>query len=112
VMEYADADVLSCAEIFLQQQADWAKDENRTLNNIVSLMNDMLLFLVEIERNGIMIDTEKLSEVKEQYQTELVQIEKTLNDIVSDVMGDSPINLNSGADITKVVFSREVKDRN
>ena len=36
---------------------------------------------------------------------------KNLNDIVTEVMGDTPINLDSGADMTKVIFSREVKNR-
>ena len=39
-------------------------------------------------------------------------LNKRLEQIVEEVMGDTPINLASGADMTKVVYSREVIDRN
>lgn len=112
VIDYADTDVLSCAEIFLQQW-DYFRhnEESRNLNNIVILMNDMLEFLVEIERNGIAIDREALEAVRIEYQEELEGLERDLNRIVSEVMGDTPINLNSGEDISKVVYSREVPDK-
>lgn len=111
VLEYADADVLSCAEIFIQQYEQFHNTEPKGLLNIVDLMNEMLLFLVEIERNGIKIDVEELEKVKEQYTIELDQLEKDLSEIAYNVMGDTPINLRSGADISKIVFSREVTDR-
>ena len=112
VIEYADADVLSTAEIYQAQQKDLLKESNVGLLPTFTLMNEMLLFLVELERNGIAIDTDTLGAVKTQYQAEKVQIEKDLDAIVADVMGDTPINLNSGVDMTAVVYSRTVKDRN
>jgi DNA polymerase I-like protein with 3'-5' exonuclease and polymerase domains len=75
-------------------------------------MNEMLLFLVELERNGIAIDRDTLAEVKTQFVAEKLQIEKDLDFIVADVMGDTPVNLNSGVDMTAVVYSRRVNDRN
>lgn len=108
ILEYADADVLSCAEIFLQQQKDWLEEENLTLVNIVDLMNEMLDFIVEIEHNGIFIDTDKLEEVGAAFQKERDEIELTLNKIARDVMGDTPISLTSGIDVSKLVYSREV----
>ena len=111
VMEYADSDVLSCAEIFVQQQNEWKETANLTLVNIVTLMNDMLDFLIEIERNGIMIDRNNLAKVKADYEAELEDINKKLLTIVEDVMGDTPINMNSGADVTQVVFSRKLVNR-
>ena len=74
-------------------------------------MNEMLLFLVEIERNGIKIDQDELAKVEQDFVTEKQQLEIALRDIVTDVMGDTPINLNSGADMTKVIYSREVINR-
>ena len=110
VIEYGDGDVLSCAEIFLKQWEYYfaQQDQSRKLHQIVTLMNDMLLFLVEIERNGIAIDEASLQLVKEEYEAEQTQLRKDLDRIVADVMGDIPINLNSGADISKIVYSREV----
>ena len=112
VIEYADADVLSCAEIYLAQQKDLEKESNKGLQPIYDLMNEMLLFLVEIERNGIAIDIETLHKVRDEYLAEKETIERRLDEIVADVMGDTPINLNSGIDMTAVVYSRRVNDRN
>jgi DNA polymerase I-like protein with 3'-5' exonuclease and polymerase domains len=111
VIEYADADVLSCAEIYMAQLEDLQEDQNRGLYPVYTLMNEMLLFLCEIERNGICIDLSILSTVEEQFVEEKRKIEHDLESIVSDVMGDTPINLNSGVDMTKVVYSREINDR-
>jgi DNA polymerase I-like protein with 3'-5' exonuclease and polymerase domains len=111
VLEYAEADVLSCAEIYLDQQTDLLSDRNRGLLPVYDLMNEMLLFLVEIESNGIAIDREALAAVEKDYVAEKAQIEKTLDEIVKNVMGDTPINLQSGADMSKVIYSREVVDK-
>lgn len=112
VAEYVRADVLSCAEIFLQQWWEFHDEEHyRKLINIIDLMNEMLLFLVEIERNGLKIDMEALQQVKKSYLEEQAQLISDLNKLVSDVMGDTPINLNSGADISMVVYSRKVLNR-
>jgi len=112
VLEYAEADVISCGEIYLDQQDEYAAKSNRSLAETVKLMNEMLLFLVEIERNGIKIDLDVLGDIKKQFQQEQEDLNKRLEEIVEEVMGDTPINLASGADMTKVVYSREVIDRN
>lgn len=111
VLEYAEADVISCAEIFLSQAEELAHPDNNGLSGTVDLMCEMLHFLIEIERNGIRIDLDVLSEVEKQFSAEKAAIETRLEEIVRSVMGDTPINLNSGPDMTKVVFSREVTDR-
>ena len=111
VVEYADTDVLSCAEIYVAQMQDLKKASNQSLAGVANVMNEMLLFLVEIERNGIKIDQDELAKVEQDFLTEKQQLEIALRDIVTDVMGDTPINLNSGVDITKVIYSREVINR-
>jgi len=111
VIEYADTDVLSCAEIYLAQRHDLTKESNASLEPVFDLTNEMLLFLVEIERNGIQIDWEELERVERDFIDEKRELEVALNEIVVNCMGDTPINLNSGADMTKVVYSREVVNR-
>ena len=111
VIEYAEADIVSCGEVYLSQMADFAKEENQSLENIVTLMNEMLAFLMEIETNGIYVDMDALQQVKQDLTVEHAQITRRLKDIVEQVMGDTPINLNSGADMTKVVYSRQMVDR-
>ena len=111
VDEYAEADVISCAEIFIEQIEDLKKDENKGLSPVFLLMNDNLQFLVEIERNGIMIDLDELQKVKEQYEQEQQDLTSRLNEIARGVLGDRPFNLNSGPDQCKIVYSRTVTDR-
>jgi len=112
VIEYAEADVIACREIYHAQQADFAEDRNASLLNIVYLMNDMLQFLVEIERNGVKIDNTALQRIKTHFLKEQAELQHDLNEIVEEVMGDTPINLNSNADLFSVIYSREVIDRN
>jgi DNA polymerase I-like protein with 3'-5' exonuclease and polymerase domains len=111
VIEYADADVLSCAEIYLSQQEDLLKDSNKGLKPVFTLMNEMLMFLCEIESNGIKIDLDILADVEKQFLAEKAELERTLSEIIADTMGDTPINMNSGADMSKVIYSREVVDK-
>jgi DNA polymerase I-like protein with 3'-5' exonuclease and polymerase domains len=108
VEEYLEADVLSTAEIFIDQIGEWIKEKNKTLWNIVILMNEMLLFLAEIEKNGIKIDKEKLAEIEADYKRELQQLESDLESIARQVLGDTPFSLTSPLDISKIVYSREV----
>lgn len=112
VLEYAEADVQSCADIYLDQLSDYADAKNKGLVPVRKAMNEMLMFLVEIERNGVKIDLDALEDVEVQYLDERDEIHARLNAVVKDVMGDTPINLNSGADMSMVVYSRRVKDRN
>jgi len=112
MLEYAETDVTSCREIYEAQQQDLEKPSNVGLRPVFDLMNEMLEFLVEIESNGIRIDLDALAEVEKEFVSEKAEIEGRLERIISDVMGDRPINLNSGADMSMVVYSRRVKDKN
>lgn len=109
VVEYAEADVQSCAEIFIAQIEDLREEKNKGLINTFKLMNEMLYFLCEIEHNGIHIDKDILQEVGDAYRAEKKEIKAKLEEIVQDVMGDTPINLNSGADLSMVIYSRKLE---
>ena len=111
VIPYAEADVRSCAGVYLSQMDAFEAEENVSLKPIVVLMNEMLEFLVECETNGVKIDLEELSSIGEQFQKEHDELSKRLEEIVEIVMGDTPINLNSGADVSKLIYSREVVNR-
>lgn len=111
VREYAEADVVSCGEIFLEQQKDFEKPENVALLPVLQLTSEMTDFLLEIEGNGCQIDMDVLLDVENTYKTEQAELMSDLSRIIEQVMGDSPINLNSGMDMTKVIYSRQVLDR-
>jgi DNA polymerase I-like protein with 3'-5' exonuclease and polymerase domains len=110
VIEYGNADTLACAQIFIKQYCEYKDEKNLTLNNIVELMNEMLLFIVHIERNGIKIDRQELAKIESEFRLEHAQLEKDLNKLAASVMEDEPFSLTSPLDISKIVYSREVVD--
>ena len=111
VNEYAEADVKACGELYLAQLPILEREHNQSLKKVIPFMHEMLLFLCEIEMNGVKVDLDALEEVEREFEAEKEILEKRLNEIVEMVMGDTPINLNSGADMTKVVYSREIISR-
>ena len=111
VIPYAEADVKACAEVYLSQLSSFEEEDNLSLKPIVVLMNEMLEFLVECETNGVQIDLDVLSAIGNEFQKEHGELTKRLDEIVEMVMGDTPVNLNSGADVSKLIYSREVSNR-
>lgn len=111
VIPYAEADVQSCAEVYISQLKDLDKTQNQSLNPIVVLMNEMLEFLVECETNGVKIDLDVLSDIGKEFQDEYDVLSKRLDELVEQVMGDTVVNLNSGADMSQVIYSRKVTNR-
>jgi DNA polymerase I-like protein with 3'-5' exonuclease and polymerase domains len=111
VLEYAEADVVSCGEIYQSQLEDYAKESNQGLWPTVILMNEMLIFLLDMETNGIKVDMDALHKVETEFAAEKLQLTRRLSEIIEEVMGDTPINLNSGADMSAVIYSRRVVDR-
>lgn len=111
VEEYGRSDVLSCAEVFLSQTADYAEKENVNLRKTRNMMNEMLAVLLDMERNGIYIDLEDLAVVEKEYTEEKDRLEKRMYEICREVMGDVPINLNSSAQLSEVIYSRRVTDK-
>jgi len=81
------------------------------LKQVVKLSMEMLDVLIDIERAGIKISNEKLAKIKADYQAEYDQLYSDLMDIAEGAMGDTPINLDSPDDRSKLLYSREVVDK-
>lgn len=64
-----------------------------------------------MEKNGIKINRQSLETVKQEYTAEANELEKFLNQEIARVMGDTPINLASPEDRSKLLFSRGVKNK-
>lgn len=111
VEEYGRSDVLSCAEVFLAQTAEYAVNANVNLRKTRNMMNEMLTVLLDMETNGIQIDLNELQTVEEQYTIEKEQLEQRMYEICKEVMGDIPINLNSPAQLSEVIYSRRINDK-
>ena len=108
VEEYGLADIVSTRELYEEQTKLFG---NSMMNKHIKLMNGFLPVLSQIERNGIKIDVEALQRVKEAYKKEKLELERTMHEIMREVMGDTPINFASPEQISQMIYSRKVKDK-
>ena len=108
VEEYGLADIVSTRELYEEQTKLFG---NSMMNKHIKLMNGFLPILSQIERNGIKIDVGALQRVKEDYKKEKLELERTMHEIMREVMGDTPINFASPEQISQMIYSRKVKDK-
>ena len=105
--EYGRADVEVTKQLF-HAQHEKADDG---LFPTIHLMNDLCKVLTEMENNGMKVDADSLSEIREQYNNEYNELHEFLDEEVKRVMGDTPVNLDSPEDRSKVLYSRAVQDK-
>ena len=111
VEEYGKGDIISTTELYREQQRLFKKPSYYELNKHLILMNDFLLVLTDIERNGIQIDLEELYKVRDDYEKEKEVLEQNMRDVAQEVMGDTPINFASPEQMGQLIYSRKVKDK-
>lgn len=85
---------------------------NRSLLPTLRLSLEMTDTLSRVEQNGIKINKQTLAEIREQYQSELFTLERRLNELAQEAMGDTPINLASPDDKSQLFYSCKVRDKN
>jgi len=81
------------------------------LMDIVVLTNRVAVTLAHIYRTGFSVDMTKLDEVKAEFEKEKQDTEKRLTIQVKELMGDTPVNLNSPEQMSWVIFSRKPNDK-
>ena len=81
------------------------------LMECVVLTNRVCVTLAHIYNTGFAVDVEKLDEVKFQFEAEKLEIEKRLQTQIRNLMGDTPINLNSPEQMSWVIYSRKPHDK-
>lgn len=112
LQEYGEGDIQTTYELYLKQQELIASSpEIQSMMPVIEMSMQALPVLIQMERDGIHIDQEKLKEVEIEYRTERDRLEKLMNEMVVEVMGDRPINLNSSDHLSWVIYSRKVNDK-
>lgn len=111
VLEYGMGDIQSAGELYLAQQKLFDREDNVGLRPTLDLMNQFCHVLTDMERNGIYIDLLALDEVDKEFTAERMELVEKLEDIKAKVMGDTPINLDSPAQLSELIYSRRVKDK-
>ena len=108
---YLRADLLTTCELFHQQQAEFAKPDNHSLLAVRGVTFDTCKTLTEVYMAGVAVDLDALHQVRKEFEHERATIETRLQDKIRGLMGDTPINLRSPEQKSKVIFSREINNK-
>ena len=111
LMEYLYGDLRTTHSLYHEQCIDYRSPSNAPLLPIAKLTMQTAYVLTEIYRNGFTVDADALEKVRDEFETEKSNIEKDLNKHVRELMGDTPINLNSPEQLSWVIYSRKPKDK-
>jgi DNA polymerase I-like protein with 3'-5' exonuclease and polymerase domains len=109
--DYLSADLKATQELSDVLYKKLNTVEYSGLMNTVILTNRVALTLARIYQTGFTVDVNKLNEVREEFEKEKADVEARLNRQVHDLMGDTPINLNSPEQMSWIVYSRKPKDK-
>jgi len=112
LIRYGKQDIESTFQLYLKQK-DVLKTDTIMAAQIapLKLMNEFLPVLIDVERNGVKVDKEALDKVEEEFKAKHKELEARLTTILQQVMGHTPINLNSPEHMSQVVYSLKVKDK-
>ena len=81
------------------------------LMGTVDLTNQVAVCLSRIYQRGFTVDKKALDEVRTEFEQERSQLTADLQAHVRRLMGDTPINLNSPEQLSWVIYSRKVNDK-
>ncbi len=111
VEEYGRIDVAITKKLFDSQMEDLKLDNNKHLLKTVKMMNEFLIVLTDMERNGIHINLNDLSQVEKEYRAEYAYLKQKINKIVYNKMGDTEINLSSPEQLSWLIYSKKPVDK-
>lgn len=111
VEEYGRIDVQITRRLFDSQMADLKLEKNKDLLMTAKMMNEFLVVLTDMERNGINIDLLDLSRVETEYKAEQAALVQKIDRIVYKHMGDTKITLSSPEQLSWLIYSVKPKDK-
>jgi len=111
VEEYGRIDVDITRKLFDSQMEDLRSDRDKNLLTTVKMMNEFLIVLTDMERNGIHINLNDLAQVEKEYRAEFAYLKQKISKIVYNKMGDTEINLSSPEQLSWLIYSKKPKDK-
>ena len=109
--EYLSADLHATQQLCDKQVKRLHNCDDAGLLNTVVLTNEVAVCLARIYQRGFKVDLSALDDVRTEFEQEKQQLETDLQEHVRKLMGDTPINLNSPEQLSWVIYSRKVKDK-
>jgi DNA polymerase I-like protein with 3'-5' exonuclease and polymerase domains len=110
--QYLSHDVMATAEIYQKQMAQFEEEESKSLVAVRDLMCEFCSVLTDIERSGMAIDIDTLNQVDLDYQREQEELQSYLKKQTHALMGDTEVNLSSPEQMSEVVYSCKLTDKN
>ena len=104
--KYLEQDLYVTRSLYWVLEDLYEEPESKSLVKVRDITNKVAKTLAKMYMNGFAVDKKVLAEVKKDFEDELLDIENRLNAHVKNLMGDTPINLNSPEQISQVIYSR------
>jgi len=108
---YLSADLHATQQLSDKLMLRLNSKEDSGLRGTVDLTNEVAVCLSRIYQRGFSVDIAKLDEVRQEFEQEKRQLIDSLQKHVRNLMGDTPINLNSPEQLSWVVYGRKVLDK-
>ena len=109
--EYLISDLKATQELSNNQNIKLNTPNYAGLMNTVILTNKVSKTLARIYQTGFSVDINVLDDVRKEFEKEKLDIEQRLKKQVKELMGDTPINLNSPEQMSWVIYSRKCIDK-
>ena len=108
---YLRCDLDTTRELFHSIEADYGEPDSASLHTVRDVTFRTCQTLTRMYMSGIRVDRTALDGVRLEFEREKADIEDRLQHKVREIMGDTPINLNSPEQMSQVVFSRKVNNK-
>ena len=108
---YLRCDLDTTRELFHSIEADYGEPDSASLHTVRDVTFRTCQTLTRMYMSGIRVDRTALDDVRLQFEREKADIEDRLQHKVREIMGDTPINLNSPEQMSQVVFSRKINNK-
>jgi len=109
--EYLSADLHATQQLSDKLIYRLNTEADAGLRGTVDLTNQVAVCLARIYRRGLTVDMDALEDVRVKFQEEKDNLIYNLTGQVRELMGDTPINLNSPEQLSWVVYSRKPKNK-
>lgn len=109
VREYGIGDLESTLDLYNNQLK--RLEEQKHLWPTIDLSEEFCTVLTDIENDGIFIDETVLNDLEIKYRKEYNELGVKLKRLAQEAMGDYPVNLNSPEQLSQLLYSRKVKDK-
>lgn len=109
--EYLSADLLATQQLSDKLYYRLNTEEDSGLMETVILTNKVAVCLSRIYQRGFKVDLSALNSVRQEFEHEKRQLIDSLQRQITQIMGDTPINLNSPEQLSQVIYSRKPIDK-